>query len=161
MDPDPLPSLLNDDIRNAGIDHPGRLEHHVAVLEEVPQGGSGGSDTKKATDHRASDPLDSGVAGALAVEGPVYLGNNVLGIVWAKLEPCVVGELKSSFVYRRHWGGETAWPCWPSCFGPSLRLQGVLFGIPYFGLRSMEVPLPISRSLCSFFTALGFARGTK
>ena len=51
---------------------------------------------------------------------------------------------------------------------PRLRLQRVLFGIPYFWLRSTkEVPLSarsskarsMSRSLGSFFAALGFTRG--
>ena len=51
---------------------------------------------------------------------------------------------------------------------PPLRLQRVHFGIPYFWLRSTEeVPFSahpskarsMSRSLGSFFAALGFTRG--
>ena len=62
-------------------------------------------DTKKAASLRASGPLDSGVADALAVEDPVYPGHNVLGIVQTKLELDAMGELKSPFIHRRHQRG--------------------------------------------------------
>ena len=127
MDPDPLPSLLNDNVRNAGIDRPGRLERHVTMLEEVPQGGSGGGDTKKAASLRALEPLDSDVADALTVEDPVCPGHNVLGIVQAKLEPRVMGELKSPFTHRRHQRGRQlllAGPTGPLALDRLLPLRG-------------------------------------
>ena len=56
VDSDPHPLLLGNDVRDAGVDRPGRLEHHIMVLEEAPQGGGGGSGTKKAAGLRVSRP---------------------------------------------------------------------------------------------------------
>ena len=78
MHPSPHPLLLNSDTCVASVDCPGRLEHHIAVLEEVLEGGGRGSDTKNATGFRAPGPLDPGVADARVVEGSVDPGCYVL-----------------------------------------------------------------------------------
>ena len=49
MDTGPHPHLLSSDVCNADIDRPGRLKHHVTVLEKVLKGGGGGGNTKDAT----------------------------------------------------------------------------------------------------------------
>ena len=75
------------------------------MLEEILEGGSGGSDTKNMMGLRASGPLDPCVANAYTVEGSVNLGCDVLGIVWVELEPFIVGEIKGAIVHGHHGGG--------------------------------------------------------
>ena len=57
------------------------------MLEEVLKGGGGGGDTKEAAGLRTMGSLDSGAADSRAVEGSVYPGNNVLGVVGLSLNP--------------------------------------------------------------------------
>ena len=104
MDPGPHPLLLADDVCDADINRPGRLEYHVTVLEEVLDGGGGGGDAEEATGFRAPDPFDPGVADARTVEGPVDPGCDILGAIWAELEPRVVGELEGAIVHGCHRG---------------------------------------------------------
>ena len=75
------------------------------MLEEILEGGGGGSDTKNATGLHASGPLDPCVANVYTVEGSVDLGCDILGIVSVELEPCIVGELKGVIIHGHRWGG--------------------------------------------------------
>ena len=101
----PHPLLLDSDVCDADINHPGRLKHHVTVQEEVLEGGGGGGDTEDATGFHAPDPLDPGAADTRAIEGSVDLGCDILRIVWAELEPRIMGELEGSIVHGCHCGG--------------------------------------------------------
>ena len=78
MDTGPHPLLLGCDVRDTGIDSPGRLEHRIAVLEEVLEGGGGRGDIKDTVGFCAANPLDPGVADARTVEGSVDPGCDVL-----------------------------------------------------------------------------------
>ena len=101
VDPDPLPLLLWDNIANAVVHRPGCPNYRVPVLEEILQGGGGGSGAKDSAGVRTPDPVDSDAEDALFVEGPVDRRRDVCDFVVAELRALVVHELAAPLIHRR------------------------------------------------------------
>ena len=111
VDPDPPPLLLGDNVSDAVVLRPDRLQHQIPVLEEALQGKVGGGGAKDSAGIHAPDLLDSDAAGALFVEGLVDQGHNVLDLVTGQLRfklgcVCVVFY----FLYRCPRGQQPIFP---------------------------------------------------
>ena len=104
MDLDPLLLLLRDDVADAAVNRPGRLEYRITVFEEALQGGGWGGDAEEAACICATGPIDPNATNALPVDGPVDQRNRVLDVGAGQLEGPTMNQLETALVHGRLWG---------------------------------------------------------